>query len=511
VARSEWSSAPLESSRGRGLIRATRRGGTRTLFAATATGAVVVFVFLTAILPAPAGTPAHDAILFNLAIFVPYMVLALALGRHYGVAMLERRLEWLTAGREPDEREQRATLRLPFDQMLLPAVGWAGAALLFGAVNLRYSGELGFRVATTIVMGGLATCALFYLLGERSLRDIAARALATGPPLRPVAPGVVARSVIAWTLATAVPVGGIGLVAFGVINGDTPANNATAWSIVFLVVATVIVGIVTTVAAARSVAEPIRSVRAGLARIEAGESDVEVPVYDASEVGLLQAGFNQMAAGLRERERLRDLFGRHVGEDVAREALAGEIKLGGELRNAAVLFVDIVGSTKLAGETEPEQVVDLLNEFFAVVVGAVESHGGWVNKFEGDAALCIFGVPTTDEHCAANALAAARDLAGRLGEDGLPAAGIGVSAGQVVAGNVGAPHRLEYTVIGDPVNEAARLTELAKDRAPRVLASEAAVKAAGDREARHWRLGDAVQLRGRAKVTRLAMPVAGME
>jgi adenylate cyclase len=146
------------------------------------------------------------------------------------------------------------------------------------------------------------------------------------PPLRPVAPGVVARSVIAWTLATAVPVGGIGLVAFGVINGDTPANNATAWSIVFLVVATVGVGIVTTVVAARSVAEPIRSVRAGLARIAAGEADVQVPVYDASEVGLLQAGFNQMAAGLRERERLRDLFGRHVGEDVARQALAGEIE-----------------------------------------------------------------------------------------------------------------------------------------------------------------------------------------
>jgi adenylate cyclase len=504
VARSEWSSAQLDSSRGRGLILATRRRGTRTLFAATATGAVVVFVFLTAILPAPAGTPAHDAILFNLSIFVPYMLLALALGRRYGVAMLKRRLEWLTAGREPDEREQRATLRLPFDQMLLPAVGWAGAALLFGAVNLRYSGELGFRVAMTILMGGLATCALFYLLGERSLRDVAARALATGPPLRPVAPGVVARSVIAWTLATAVPVGGIGLVAFGVIHGDTPANTATAWSIVFLVVATVGIGIVTTVVAARSVAEPIRSVRAGLARIEAGEADVEVPVYDASEVGLLQAG-------LRERERLRDLFGRHVGEDVAREALAGEIKLGGELRDAAVLFVDIVGSTRLAGETAPEQVVDLLNEFFAVVVEVVESHGGWVNKFEGDAALCIFGVPTRDERCAANALAAARDLAGRLRRDGLPAAGIGVSAGKVVAGNVGAPHRLEYTVIGDPVNEAARLTELAKDEAHRALASEAALTAAGDGESAHWRLGDAVRLRGRAELTRLARPAAGME
>jgi adenylate cyclase len=511
VARSGWSSAPADSSPGQKLILATRRSGTVTLVGATAAGSVVVFVFLAAILPAPAGTPTHDAIVFNVAIFIPYMALALGLGIKYGRGMLRRRLEWLTKGRTPDAGEQRATLRLPFDQMLLPAVGWGAAAVVFGCANLRYSGELGFRVATTVAMGGLTTCALFYLLGERSLRDIAAAALAVGTPLRPVAPGVVARSVIAWTLATAVPVGGIGLIAFGVIKGDTPANNATAWSIVFLVVATIAVGVTTTIAAARSVAEPIRSVREGLAQIESGNVDVEVAVYDASEVGLLQAGFNQMAAGLRERERLRDLFGRHVGEDVARRALDGEIRLGGELRDAAVLFVDIVGSTEMASRGDPEEVVDVLNEFFAIVVDVAESHDGWVNKFEGDAALCVFGVPTADEHCVANALAAARDLSTRLSSGALPRAGIGVSAGQVVAGNVGAPHRLEYTVIGDPVNEAARLTELAKSADPPVLASEAALAASNDDERGHWELGDEVTLRGRSATTRLAHPAKGME
>jgi adenylate cyclase len=493
---------------GDAVIRAAQRGGTRMLVAATATGAVVVFVFLTALLPAPAGTPSREAILFNLPFFVAYTAAAIWAGYKAGTALVARRLAWLAAERDPGPEEQRATLRIPFDQMIIPAAGWAVATVLFGLLNLRYSAELAGRVATTIAMGGLTTCALFYLLGERAMRDVAARALAVGPPLAPVAPGVVARSVIAWALATAVPVAGIGLIAVGVIKGDTPGNATTAWSIVFLVVTTIAVGMAATVIAARSVAEPIRSVRLGLARVEEGDEQVDVPVYDASEVGLLQAGFNRMAAGLRERELLRDLFGRHVGEDVARQALERGIALGGETRFAAVLFVDIVGSTDLAGEGSPERVVDLLNRFFAIVVEVVEANGGWVNKFEGDAALCVFGVPTGDDDCAAQALAAGRELPERLADAELPAAGVGVSAGTVVAGNVGAAHRLEYTVIGDPVNEAARLTELAKDEPGRVLASGAAVAAAGETEARRWELGDEVRLRGRRAATRLARPSA---
>lgn len=491
---------------GKELVDASRRDGTRVLVAATVSGGLVVFVFLTLILPAPTGTPASAAILFNLPFFVVYLAGAIFFGTRFGEARHGRRLEWLASERRPTPAEQEAALRLPLVQLTLPAVGWGGAAVLFGLLNTRYSGELGFRVATTILMGGLTTCALFYLLNERALRDVSACALADGPPLRPAALGVIARSLIAWALATAVPVGGIAFVAFGELNGDTPMNHATAWSIVFLAAATLVVGVITTIAAARSVAEPIRDVRAGLARVQEGDVDVEVPVYDASEVGLLQAGFNQMAAGLREREELRDLFGRHVGEDVARRALEEGIELGGEVRFAGVLFVDIVGSTRLASETAPERVVDLLNRFFGVVVEVVDQHGGWVNKFEGDAALCVFGVPAGDDECVTRALSAARDLAERLGEDGLPAAGIGVSAGDVVAGNIGAAHRLEYTVIGDPVNEAARLTELAKDESRRVLASEAAVRAADPDEAERWELGDEVELRGRSGRTRLARP-----
>lgn len=245
-------------------------------------------------------------------------------------------------------------------------------------------------------------------------------------------------------------------------------------------------------------------------RVEAGDTDVSVPVDDGSEVGLLQAGFNRMVAGLRERDRVRDLFGRHVGEVVAESALGREVERGGELREAAILFVDVVGSTAFAAERDAREVVDTLNRFFEIVVERVTLYGGWVNKFEGDAALCVFGAPTEHPDPASAALAAGRELRRRLSRelDGIEAA-IGLSAGRVVAGNIGAADRYEYTVIGDPVNEAARLTDLAKRSPSRLLASEAILSRAGTREAGRWDFGEPVVLRGHSASTRVAAPVAG--
>ena len=154
----------------------------------------------------------------------------------------------------------------------------------------------------------------------------------------------------------------------------------------------------------------------------------------------------------------------------------------------------------------------MLNRFFALVVEVVDAHDGWVNKFEGDAALCVFGAPVSSAAPAGAALAAARALSRRL-EQELPEvrAGIGVSAGDAVAGNVGAAERFEYTVIGDPVNEAARLCELAKTTPARLLASERVVDLAPASEAGHWKLGDEVTLRGRDRPTRVASPAGPPE
>jgi adenylate cyclase len=177
------------------------------------------------------------------------------------------------------------------------------------------------------------------------------------------------------------------------------------------------------------------------------------------------------------------------------------------VRHVAVLFVDVMGSTKLVASRPPMEVVELLNRFFAVIVEEVDRHRGLVNKFEGDATLAVFGAPVHLEQPEDEALAAARTIARRLREE-VPEcpAGLGVAAGEVVAGNVGAAERFEYTVIGDPVNEAARLSEEAKSVPERLLASAAAVQAASESECAHWELGNEVELRGREEPTRLAKP-----
>jgi adenylate cyclase len=131
--------------------------------------------------------------------------------------------------------------------------------------------------------------------------------------------------------------------------------------VIFLSGVALTVGLVTLLAAIRSVSDPVRGVRSAVTRLEAGDTDVTVPVDDGGEIGVLQAGFNRVVAGLRERDRVRALFGQHAGEEVARSVLARGIELGGEGRDAAVLFTDVVGSTSLAACSDAREVVATLN------------------------------------------------------------------------------------------------------------------------------------------------------
>jgi adenylate cyclase len=421
----------------------------------------------------------------------------------------EQALVWAIEGREPSERERRLTLGLPAFVATVTAAGWTLGGVVGFFVNLDHSLGAASVIGIAFWLGGETTSALAYLISERTLRPITALTLAARHPEGSTAPGVRDRLLAAWSLGTAAPMISVLVVGIVGITKDGVDAEAVAAACVFLGGVALAAGLLVTVISARAIADPLNSVRAAVERVAAGDLQAEVEIDDASEVGLLQAGFNRMAEGLRERERIRDLFGRQVGEEVARAALRERPRLGGEEREIGAVFVDLVGSTSLALAMPPTEVVRLLNRFFRVVIEVVEAEAGFVNKFEGDAALCVFGAPVAGEDPAGRALCAARTLAERLDRE-VPEVGygIGVSAGKAVAGNVGAEHRFEYTVIGDPVNEAARLCDLAKERGERVIASDAALTRATQAERDAWEEGERTVLRGRLEATGLASPRA---
>ena len=499
-------------------VKVARRARVMTMVAiglANAIGALVVAFFAVFALPKPKIEGGDDPTLVNTVAAAVYVVLALAVGIVWGRRRVEEGRhglrEWLEAEREPDDDERLHVLRAPLRLMTVQLVLWGVATVLFTVLNATFSALLALAVGLTVALGGLTTSAASYLLGEIALRPVAARALARRSVDGEGVPGVATRWLLAWAIGTGVPVFGLLLVGVVALTSVHIAETTLAVTVVALCGIGLVFGALVSVLAAYETVHPIRAIRQGLARVQEGDLDVELGVWDSTEMGLLQAGFNEMVGGLQERQKVRDLFGRQVGEDVAEQALSDDIQLGGETREVFILFVDIVGSTSLASDRSPEEVVELLNRFFAEVVSVVEENDGWINKFEGDAALAIFGAPVPVDDAAGKALRAARKLQERLSSEvGELSAGIGVAGGEAVAGNIGAETRFEYTVIGDPVNEAARLTELAKDYPGCVLASAAVVEAASGDEASCWELGESVTLRGRSEGTQLAL-VRGAE
>lgn len=220
------------------------------------------------------------------------------------------------------------------------------------------------------------------------------------------------------------------------------------------------------------ISRPLIEISRMAQRVEAGDLTARVAVHSSDEVGVLAHAFNTMTAGLQERERERDIFGRVVSPEVREKLLCGELCLGGETLWVAVLFTDIRGFSTLSEQMTPEQVVTFLNEYLTEMTNAVRPWGGYVNNFIGDAIVVIFGAPLDQPDKEWHAVAAALTMQTRLAELNRQRAtrgefpihnGIGISTGQAVAGQIGSLERLMYTVIGDAVNVAARLEALTKE------------------------------------------------
>lgn len=484
---------------------------TAGLVAANFGALVIVYVLISRVIPLPSVPNAAELSQQNVLIGSGYVVVVGILGLILGFRDLEPLVRLLESEDEATDEERRRVLEAPLLLFVRQGLLWAIGALLFGVFNFLHDERLGLAIAAIVAMAGASVANVTYLTTERAFRPLAGQVLASGGgvPDRFGVRRVATRVLSSWVLGSGVAVAGLVAVGGAALIAPVPAMNRDSLAVTMVALGSVslVVGAFTIVLASIASSDPIRALREAVAEVQSGNLDARVRIYDGTEIGVLQAGFNDMVAGLQEREQIRELFGRHVGDDVARRALAGGVELGGEVRDIAVLVVDIVGSTTLAEDRPPEEVVGLLNRFFEVVIDVVHRYDGWINKFEGDAALAIWGAPVEVDDRDTLVLAAARVMGRRLRQE-VPeiGAGIGVSAGRAVAGNVGAAERYEYTVIGDPVNEAARLTDVAKTVPGRVVANAKMLLTANGQEAHWWSRLDPVVVRGRTGATEIATP-----
>ena len=226
---------------------------------------------------------------------------------------------------------------------------------------------------------------------------------------------------------------------------------------------------------------PVRLLVNAMHEIPRGNLRHRIQIDRDDEIGFLSRSFNEMADGLEEREHIKDTFGRFVSRDVAEAVLSGQVPLAGERREVSILFQDIRGFTALSEKLDPVALLRLLNQFFTEVVAAVEAEGGVVKQFTGDGVMALFGAPQSRTDHTERAVRAALGIVSRLTQlnvllqkEGLAPLliGIGIHTGDVVAGLIGPDERIEYGVVGEPVNLASRIEALTKELTATILVSK---------------------------------------
>jgi adenylate cyclase len=415
-------------------------------------------------------------------------------------------LRWAAQDRPATPVERDRVLRYPRRWATHAFVVWLSGAVVVAAASATVSRSVIAPSIVSTILAGAMSCSLQYLRVERTMRPITARALANSRPPESTTPGVSARLTALWALATAVPL--LGIAIFGALDvagiGYDPDRVIRA--ALFLSVIGLVVGFVATRIAARSVADPLSSLRLAQDRIHDGDLEARVDVDDGSEVGLLQAGFNHMAEGLAERQRLGEAFGAYVDPQLIERVLREGIDLAGEEVDASLLFTDVRGFTTYSERADAHDVVAGLNKLYAIIVPIVLRHGGHASKFIGDGLLAVFGAPDRLTDHARCAVAAGLEIVETVtrGDAGDLRIGIGINSGTVIAGTIGGGGRVDFTVIGDAVNTAARVEQATRDTGDDLLITGSTLKLLGDDGS--WMERTPASLKGKSQAVRLFAP-----
>ncbi|MGI8633422.1 MAG: adenylate/guanylate cyclase domain-containing protein [Solirubrobacterales bacterium] len=406
---------------------------------------------------------ARDDLALVLGGFEALTALALALGSTKAIRRLRPVRAWIDGARGQEQTlaawEVASTFPLRTLKRGTPPV--IVLVALLGGVFCVLATDIGWGGLAPVVISGLVVIsymAVLHLLAtEIGLRPVLVDLNDALPDEFPFERGSLP---VAAKLMTSLPLINVitGVVVAGLAARGDGADHLGLRVLIAIGVALVI-SMELAITLSRSIAAPIEELREAVARVGEGDYDVRVPVTTTDEVGELTAGFNRMTRGLAEREQIREAFGTYLDDDVAELILSGGFPTGGVEVEVTILFCDVRDFTRFAARSEAQEVVAALNELFEQIVPVITRHSGHVDKFVGDGLLAVFGAPDNVPDHADQALEAAREIADICAEAGDEAlqVGVGLNTGTVVAGNIGGGGRLNFSVIGDAVNVAARV------------------------------------------------------
>lgn len=463
-------------------------------------GAVLTFLYFrevdpTAVRASVATTTDAIAYLY----FVLAFALLYGLGRHIARRWVEPMTQAgpvLPPG-PPGDTARRRALLLPAFVAAMSGGLWVAAACIWGFFWPLLVGDFELELALrqmfgiTFVAGPFAAAIVFFST-ERLMRDQLPRLIPDGELSTVRAPRlrVRTRMLAAFLLLGLLPLAVLSMAALTRAEALRTADAATAAAIIhnlnLVIVVLALGGVAVSVAlallVAASVARPLGEVQAAMAQVQRGGLDARCAVVSNDEIGAVAEGFNAMVRGLREREAIRETFGRYVSPEVRDEILAGRVSGVGVQREVTILFADLRDFTPWVEAHPPAEVVADLNAYFTEMDGAIRAHGGLVLQFIGDEIEAVFGAPIEDARHADAAVAAAREMRQRLdacnslrrsaGKIELRH-GIGIHTGTVIAGNIGSAERMSYALVGDAVNVASRIQALNKDFGTHTLVSGA--------------------------------------
>ncbi len=388
---------------------------------------------------------------------------------------------------------QREALQFPVVVTVISFLVWILAGFIFGFIEPLITAVI-FNVVTPdlvlclrqflgiILLGGVVTCMVLFFILENAWRPHIPKFFPEGHlnRVKHVLKISVRKRFLVVTL-------GIILIPLPVIVTTIVSNisqlhladaltrsqliSSLYWELLFISMDSLIIALMMAYFLSKSISTPLLQIKNAIKAVENNDLDTRVEIMSNDELGDVAQGINAMISSLNESRRVRDSFGRYMGEEIRDEIMLGKISLDGEMKRVTLLFSDLRNFTSLVEKNHPRQVVKILNQYFNEMTLAVKEHKGLILQYVGDEIEAVFGAPVGFEDHPEMAVQTALEMRKRLialnitlVEQGFEPLehGIGIHSGAVLAGNIGSQERMSYALVGDTVNTASRIEGLAK-------------------------------------------------